>query len=61
MLRTHRRRRLPAAAGGAQPYTFPPEFITDCLNACPALDSETVIGGGAVIVQNTVQVINPDN
>lgn len=40
---------------GAQPFTFPPDFVRACLAACPPLDSETTVGG--VTFVNTVQVI----
>lgn len=26
---------------GAEPFTFPPEFVADCLEACPTLDGQT--------------------
>lgn len=42
------------AALGAKPFTFPAEFVTACLEACPALDSETEFGG--VIFVNTIEV-----
>jgi hypothetical protein len=43
-------------AGGAQPFTFPRDFITACLRACPSTGGETALAGGAVIVKHTVQV-----
>lgn len=44
----------------ARPFSFPADFVRECLAACPALDSETVLAGGAVIIANTVQVIGGD-
>lgn len=40
---------------GAQPFTFPPDFVRACLAACPALGSETTVGG--VTFVNTVKVL----
>ena len=40
----------------APPFEFPPEFVTACLEACPAMGSQTVLGGGAVVVENTIEV-----
>lgn len=48
---------------GAFPYTFPPEFVSACLEACPALDSITVYGSGGttvLTVVNTVQITGKD-
>lgn len=44
-------------ACGAVPYQYPAEFVAECLEVCPALDSETVLAGGAVIMRNTVRMI----
>lgn len=45
---------------GAKQVQYPPIFVQACLDACPALDSQTVIKGsnGAVlaILENTVEV-----
>jgi hypothetical protein len=40
---------------GAKPYEFPAEFVRLCLEACPALDSESSRGG--VTVVNTIRTI----
>lgn len=45
---------------GAKPFEFPAEFVSACLEACPALDSQTVLGGGAVIAHNTIQIQKPE-
>ena len=48
---------------GAFPYTFPEEFVRACLEACPALDSTSVLRGtnGTVVayVHNTVEIFDP--
>jgi hypothetical protein len=40
---------------GATEMEFPAEFVRACLEACPALDSETDTGTGCTLV-NTVEV-----
>jgi hypothetical protein len=40
---------------GAMAFTFPLEFVTECLEASPALDSVTHMGG--VTFVNTIEVI----
>lgn len=40
---------------GAREFEFPAEFVTACLEACPAQDSETTRGG--VTIVNTIEVI----
>lgn len=40
---------------GAFAFEFPTDFVKACLEACPALDSETSRGG--VTVVNTIKVI----
>lgn len=40
---------------GAERFTFPADFVTACLAACPSLDGETERGG--VIFAHTVQVV----
>jgi hypothetical protein len=40
---------------GAEPFTFPAEFVAECLQACPSLDGQTVYGGGAFIIEHTVR------
>lgn len=42
-------------AAGAEPYSFPPEFVAAALEACPSLDGESTIGG--VTFAHTVQVV----
>ena len=42
---------------GAEPYTFPAEFVQQCLEACPSLDGQTMLAGGAVIVNHTVREV----
>ena len=42
---------------GAKRYEFPAEFVQACLEACPALDSVSVLGGGVAYVDNTVKII----
>lgn len=44
-----------ARVAGAVPFEFPAEFVAACLEACPALDSETSRGG--VTIVNTVRTI----
>lgn len=39
---------------GAMPFTYPPEFVVACLEACPAMGSVTQLGG--VTIVNTVEV-----
>jgi len=39
----------------AKPFTFPPEFVQACMEACPSLGGTTEIAPG-IIIQNTVQV-----
>jgi hypothetical protein len=41
---------------GAKPYEFPAEFVRLALEACPAEDSVTEVGG--IIIENTVKVIS---
>lgn len=41
---------------GAFAFEFPVDFVTACLAACPALDSETTVGG--VTIVNTIQVMS---
>lgn len=40
---------------GAKAYTFPAEFVAQCLKQCPTLDGATDIGG--VIVQHNIEVV----
>lgn len=40
----------------AKPFTFPMDFVADCLEAAPSLGGTTEIAPG-IIIQNTVQVI----
>jgi hypothetical protein len=40
---------------GAKTFQFPADFVAACLAACPALDSETTVGGVTII--NTITVI----
>lgn len=42
---------------GAKPFAFPADFVEAALVACPAMGSQTVLGGGCVIVENTVEVL----
>jgi hypothetical protein len=42
---------------GAKEYTFPAEFVAECVRVCPQPGGETALGGGVCIVQNSVQVI----
>src|SRR4051812_12978630 len=42
---------------GGEAVEYPADFVQACLEACPALDSETKLAGGAVTVMNTIQVI----
>ena len=44
-----------AAVAGAKPYTFPADFVAEALKQCPALGSKTVLGGGAVVADNTIE------
>jgi hypothetical protein len=46
---------------GAQRYEFPANFVRECLEACPALDSQTSLAGGAVIVENTVRTLRAND
>ncbi len=50
------------AALGAVRYTFPAEFVAECLDACPTLDGETTFttarGAPILTVAHTVQVID---
>lgn len=39
----------------ATPYQFPPEFVEQCLRACPSHGGETDLGG--LVVRHTIQVI----
>lgn len=39
---------------GAAEFEFPPEFVKECLTACPALDSVSDVGG--VLIHNTIEV-----
>ena len=41
---------------GAVKVEYPAEFVAACLEACPALDSESKIPGG--VIRNTIQVIS---
>lgn len=41
----------------APSYQYPVEFVRACLQACPALDGVTEVGGGAVVISNTVEVV----
>lgn len=36
----------------AQPFDYPPEFVAECLKACPSLGGKTDIGG--VVVQHNI-------
>lgn len=40
---------------GAIPFEFPVDFVAACLEACPALGSETSRGG--ITIVNTIQTI----
>lgn len=44
-----------SAALGAVGYEFPADFVAACMEACPALGSETTVGG--VTIVNTIEVI----
>jgi hypothetical protein len=44
-------------AMGAKPFTFPQEFVAECMAVCPEPGGVTVLGGGVCYVENTVQVI----
>jgi hypothetical protein len=46
---------------GAKAYEFPADFVRDCLEACPALDGQTSLAGGAVIVENTVRTLRTND
>lgn len=39
----------------AKPFSFPPEFVSEVLHACPSLGGETTVGG--VTIQHTVKII----
>lgn len=41
---------------GAVAFTFPAEFVSECLRVCPSMGGETELGHGITMV-NTVQVI----
>jgi len=45
----------------ASPFTFPQNFVTACLAACPSLGGETVLCDGLVVVENTVQIIGSEH
>jgi hypothetical protein len=42
---------------GAKPYTFPAEFVQDCLEATGAKDGFTSLAGGAVCMAHTITEI----
>lgn len=41
----------------ATPFTFPEDFVAKALEACPSQGGTTELGGGMVILQNTVELI----
>lgn len=43
----------------AKPYTFPQDFVRECLRACPSLGGETTLDAGH-IVEHTVRVIGDE-